>query len=242
MLKTRLVAREALSAADVDAMWSVFVAHYDAVHRDGFDRDLAEKEAVFLMEDEEGLCRGFSTYKVTDGLGPSGPARFIYSGDTIIVPEYWGRNDFALCWLRQAGRIAARARSPLYWFLIVKGHRTYRYLSAFALEYWPRPSVTPKAVKLAMDSVATAHFGGEYDAEAGVVRFARPHGHLREDLALPNSTEAARPDVQFFLTANPGYRRGEELVCLCELVPGNLRPLARRAFAAGLAGANADGC
>ena len=26
---------------------------------------------------------------------------------------------------------------PLYWFLIVKGHRTYRYLSAFSVDFHP---------------------------------------------------------------------------------------------------------
>jgi len=38
------------------------------------------------------------------------------------------------------------------------------------------------------------------------------------------------PEVAFFLARNPGYARGDELVCLCELAAEKLRPLARRIF------------
>ena len=40
--------------------------------------------------------------------------------------------------------------------------------------------------------------------------------------------------MAFFLRSNPGYLRGEELVCLTELASDNLRPLARRVFEQGL--------
>jgi hypothetical protein len=46
----------------------------------------------------------------------------------------------------------------------------------------------------------------------------------------PSAREAARPDVAFFLRANPGYRQGDELVCLCPLSRDNMRPLTRRVF------------
>jgi hypothetical protein len=34
--------------------------------------------------------------------------------------------------------------------------------------------------------------------------------------------------VRFFLEKNPGYARGDELVCVAEISPGNMRGLARR--------------
>jgi hypothetical protein len=39
-----------------------------------------------------------------------------------------------------------------------------------------------------------------------------------------------RQDVRFFLARNPGYLRGNELVCVCELAVDNLKPLAARFF------------
>ena len=48
-----------------------------------------------------------------------------------------------------AGGLKARDReAPLFWFLISKGHRTYRYLSLFAHRYYPNPAVpTPLPIK-----------------------------------------------------------------------------------------------
>lgn len=33
---------------------------------------------------------------------------------------------------------------------------------------------------------------------------------------------------------NPGYRQGDELVCLCEVAASNLKPLAQRVFLRGM--------
>lgn len=242
MLKARRIERAALDPGQRAGMWRLFAAHYDAVDESAFYRDLGEKDGVFVLEDADGRCQGFSTFLTLTGDGPVGPARFLYSGDTIIAPQHWGRNDFALSWIRHAGRIAAADTSPLYWFLVVKGHRTYRYLSAFALSYWPRAEATPGSIKATMDRLARGRFGSDYDAAAGVVRFARSRGHLAAELSAPNPTEAARADVQFFLRANPGYIRGEELVCLCALAAENLKPLARRAFEAGMEDWRTYGC
>jgi hypothetical protein len=39
--------------------------------------------------------------------------------------------------------------------------------------------------------------------------------------------------VRFFLTRNPGYREGDELVCLAELAAANMRSLAARGLREG---------
>jgi hypothetical protein len=69
-----------------------------------------------------------------------------------------------------------------------------------------------------------------------LIRFREPHGHLAAEWAQISEREASREDVQFFLSRNPGYAQGEELACLCELGPANLRPLARRIFAGEVGG------
>jgi hypothetical protein len=162
--------------------------------------------------------------------------RAIYSGDTIIERSHWGTQALAFTWLRFAGTIKAQAPDrPLYWFLIVKGHRTYRYLSAFSIDFyphWQRP--TPPLARAIMQQLARQRFDAAYDSERGIVSFAQSRGHLRSIWAAVEPEEAARPDVAFFLRSNPGYTHGDELVCLTELSCSNLRPLARRVFAQGL--------
>ena len=81
-----------------------------------------------------------------------------------------------------------------------------------------------------MDALACDRFGDAYDAASGVIRFPESHGHLREPFAEVSDAHRRRPEVAFFLDRNPGYARGDELVCLCELAADKLRPLGRRVF------------
>ncbi|MBL8551690.1 MAG: hypothetical protein JNJ73_17010 [Hyphomonadaceae bacterium] len=229
-LTADLKRRDALTGEEIARMWALFEAHYDAVSEMQFRADLEEKDAALLERDPSGAIQGFSTYRLIEGS-----PRCLFSGDTIIHPDWWGRNDFARSWLENAGRIAAAGPEPLYWLLIVKGHRTYRYLPLFAKEFVPRAeAATPALVEL-RDRLARGRFGDWYDAEAGVVRFPEPRGQLRAALAAVPEKDRARRDVAFFLGANPGYVRGDELVCLTRLAPDNLTPIARRAFEAGQA-------
>ncbi len=85
-----------------------------------------------------------------------------------------------------------------------------------------------------METLAQQRFGDAFNARRGVVSFSQSRGHLKPALANIAEDEAARPDVAFFLRRNPGYRQGDELVCMTELSLDNLRPLARRGFAQGL--------
>ena len=72
------------------------------------------------------------------------------------------------------------------------------------------------------------------------VRIPASRGHLRKEFAEVDATDRERPEVAFFLHANPGYVRGDELVCLTELSSANLKPLSRRIFEKGLRDASAQ--
>ncbi len=163
--------------------------------------------------------------------------RYVFSGDTIIERAYWGSQALAFSWLRYVGELKReQPEMPLFWFLIVKGHRTFRYLPTFAREFYPHwEHGTPDSIAALMRKLAEERFGDAFDAASGLIRYPESHGHLAEDLAEANEREAAREDVSFFLRRNPGYRNGHELVCLCELSKENLRPLARRVFDGGSA-------
>jgi hypothetical protein len=85
-----------------------------------------------------------------------------------------------------------------------------------------------------MDMLARERFGEDYDAGRGVISFDAPHGHLKTSWAEIPEKDRSRPEVVFFLERNPGYVHGDELVCLTELAPDNLRPLANRLFCEGM--------
>ena len=216
-------------------MFSLYGQYYDGTCEELFLGDLENKEGAILLLDHDEQVRGFSTFALLDYQQDGRPFRAIFSGDTIIHHQYWGEQGLALTWIRNAGQIWCKQPDiPLYWFLIVKGHRTYRYLPAFALRYWPHWSEqTPQDMQAKMDLMAVSRFGDRYEPSSGVVHFPRSRGHLKPAWANVDEADLRRPEVRHFLRCNPGYHRGDELVCLAELHADNLRPFARRVFTQG---------
>lgn len=221
----------------VVAMFELFRDYYENVDLEAFERDLKAKQRVILLRSNEEIV-GFSTIGTFDFLYRGTNNRIIFSGDTIVRRDFWGDQTLALSWIREIGRIARQVPDrPLYWLLIVKGHRTYRYLPTFGLEFVPHWLGQPNRELSAMrDALARAMFGNCYDEESGILRFPGPRGNLVPECAMPSERERRRPDVDFFLRSNPGYVRGDELVCLCSLSRDNMRPFARRLFDQGFAG------
>ena len=213
-------------------MFDLFARYYDDVSISRFSDDLVEKDGVILLHDKSGRLRGFSSYLVFEQDMDDQPCRFIFSGDTIIDHRFWGDHALAFAWLRLTGTIKRQQSDvPLYWFLIVKGYRTYRYLPVFAKEFYPScRAPTPAHIHRIIDKLAISRFGPQYDSRAGVVRFAKPQGRLKPRWLAPPPQKATDPDISFFLQSNPGHDRGDELVCISELSQENMPPLAARVF------------
>jgi hypothetical protein len=215
-------------------MYRLFETYYDGADRDCFEKDLGEKNEVVTIWHDGVLC-GFTTSQWYLFAHEGREVAVLYSGDTIIDQRYWGHQELASAWLRQVGHWARQCPDcPLYWLLIVKGHRTYRYMPAFGLEFvpnWRETSNTAGLLSL-RNALARHRFGDEFDERTGVVRF-RDGNRLRSSLAHPTERERNKPDVAFFLESNPGYINGDELVCLCPLTAENMRPFGRRIYEQG---------
>ena len=234
-LIARVRPRREIRDGEIAAMYRLYAAYYDAVTALRFAADLADKD--YVIELTEGpVLKGFSTLALMDYTGADGPARAVFSGDTIIDRDCWGEQALAQAFCRFAGVLKAqRPCTPLGWFLISKGHRTYRYLSAFAREYFPGPHrTTPADVQAAIDQLAQMRYGAAYSAQLGLVRFDQSHGHLKPQWAAIRESARTRPEVRFFLERNPRYHLGEELCCFARLEADNLRSHARKAFLEGL--------
>ncbi len=230
----RLVAREALTPGDREALFALLSAHFLGVTRERFAADLAEKNWILLLEEGDRL-RGFSTLRIYETSGPEGePLTVIYSGDTIVEPGAWATAALPKSWIAAVRALRERyPRGRLLWLLLTSGFRTYRFLPVFWQDFWPRPEseATPETRAL-LDHLARERFGPLFDAPAGVVRFPEPQV-LREGLDAIPEGRLADPHVAFFLERNPGWTRGDELVCLAELAEGNLTLAGRRMWRQG---------
>lgn len=231
--------RDGLLQSEVAEMYALFADYYECTSPALFEADLSEKSHAILMHSETRLC-GFSTLALIDipsvASFPPPSSRALFSGDTIIQRDYWGEQTLALEFCRFAGRMKAqRPAAPLYWFLISKGYRTYRYLHVFSKRYWPSFRCDSDAqLQTVLNIVARIKFGNSYDVESGLIRFPFSQGHLREPWAGVRENLHGRPEIDFFLRRNPRYAAGEELACITLLDEGNLRSIARSAFVEGL--------
>ncbi|HJK91691.1 MAG TPA: hypothetical protein RMH85_31120 [Polyangiaceae bacterium LLY-WYZ-15_(1-7)] len=198
-------------------MWRLFRRYYTEVERPTFERDLDDKDVVIVLRDSgDGSIQGFSTLKVYARKVHGRRVVAIFSGDTIIDAPYWGQSALHWTFLRFLVQVKLRhPLTPVYWFLISKGYKTYLLLARNYPHHWPRHDApTPAFEQALLDALSADRFGEAYDREAGVLRFPESHGRLRGHVAPLSPELLAQPDVRFFAEKNPGHPHGDELCCL----------------------------
>ena len=234
-LQVRVRPVETLDQDEIRSMFELFRDNYADVDFERFTQDLMSKDTVFMIDDQFGTTVGFSTLVVLEYHLGQQPVRVFFSGDTIIDRKHWGSQTFAFAWIREIAHIKSAAPdTPLYWLLISKGYRTYRYLDAFALAFSPdwRGTLHPELDDM-RDTIATQLFGDHFDLKSGIVSWPEPRGRLVSELVALSERELQRADVRFFVERNPGFALGDELVCFCALEEDNMKPLTRRIFREG---------
>jgi hypothetical protein len=219
-LVARTVPAPSVDARTRDAAFALFRASYENTSRERFEHDFAEKQHVILLHDREsGDLKGFSTVLVREIMTERGPGTLIFSGDTVIDREYWGQKQLQLAFVRLLTTLKLRApRRPLRWFLLSKGYRTYLLLANAFPRSVPRAGVQEDAPMRAMlDELALERYGDQYDATAGVVRYASPHERVRAGVAPVTPDLLDNRHVRFFVERNPAHVEGVELACLADV-------------------------
>lgn len=231
---TRFVPVSSLDDDTRAQMARIYLASYDGSSHAIFFGDLASKDEVLLVRAADELI-GFTTLRTFDYTWAGRHVRIVYSGDTVVDRAHWGLQSLAFAWILRMGEIKREHPDiPLFWLLLVKGHRTFRYLPVFGKSFHPHWSIDRSDLKPLADALAADMFGDHYNPKTGVVEFEQSRGHLKPHIALPTESELDREGVRFFLERNPGFQRGHELVCLCEVEEHNMKPLTLRLFRKGV--------
>ena len=230
-LSGRVQSPQELTSAERAQMYPLLAQYFANVSPPQFEHDLAEKEWVILLTDTiTGQIQGFSTLMRLRVTVDNQPVVAFFSGDTIIHHCYWGEVELPRLWGRHVFSLAETTcgDARVYWFLISSGYKTYRFLPVFFREFYPtyqRP--TPPAIKRMLDALAQLKFPSEYDAERGLIRFAKA-APLRPGVAEVTERRLKDPHVAFFVAANPGHAHGDQLPCLVELTRTNITAAGRR--------------
>jgi len=223
-MKIDIVKRNKVTPSERIEMYSVFSRYYDNVKRSRFESDLEDKNWVIQLRNQDLCIVGFSTLRTYEHSGSSGPALILYSGDTIIDRAYRRNGDLAGAFghfLLKA--VKEHSNMPVYWLLTSKGVRTYRFLPVFFKIFFPVfDQQTPEKLKLLTDEVATEKFGSNYSSDTQVVSHHGQRDRLCTSEQDPLLLKRSDSHIHFFLQKNPGYTRGDELVCITEMSEENL--------------------
>ncbi len=229
-LQSQVVARAALAPQEVGEMLDLFREHFDGATLDLFKRDLSNKDWVILLRDGESSCiQGFSTLALYETTVCGQRLSVVYSGDTIIRPAFWGTPELPRAWIKTVLEKSTPMQQPLYWLLISSGYKTYRFLTVFYKEFYPRyDKPTPPEQQAILDHLAAERFGLDYHRDLGIVRFTNGATPLREGVAEVTAERLQDPHIAFYVARNPGHAHGDELVCLTQIHPDNFTAAGRR--------------
>jgi len=205
------------------AMFELMSTYYDNLTIDQFELDLENKEDVIIMV-ENSLIRGFTTIEHIR-LDIEGESILgIFSGNTImdlsIPPSLRLQQGF----IRYIEKLKKSIKIPVYWFLICKGYKTYRYLNVYCKSYYPSyKEETPVFEKRIMDAYAIKKYPNHYNPLTGIIKHDDGMDYLKEDVAPVTDRILRKPEVAFFVEKNPQHVQGDELVCLASFSDENLK-------------------
>ncbi len=226
-MKKKLISKTikigSLKSTQIDEMFKLFEIFYENVSFARFKTDLLAKTKVIILLDPERKIQGFSTFYDFDFSFQNKNARVLFSGDTIIAPDYWGTSALTMEFLKNMILLKMKYPfRPVWWFLISKGYKTYLLLANNFLDYYPRfDRETPKEEKDFIASLSEKFYPGKFNDQTGVIEFeANEHEHLKESIA-PITEELMKkyPKIKFFNSKNPGWKKGDELACIGEVNP-----------------------
>ncbi|MBW3540601.1 MAG: hypothetical protein KY476_10035 [Planctomycetes bacterium] len=218
---------EELPAGRRDEMFALMLRYYDGMRREAFEADLDEKDWVIELVDRSGTLVGFSSQMTFEVPLAGGAARVLFSGDTIVDTRHRRHNSLAGLWGRLALSLMERyAESEMYWFLIAKGYKTYRFLPVFFHEFYPRyDCATPRRAAELIDALGRHRYPSAYDPASGLVSAGDDACRLRQGVADP-SPRLRDPHVHYFNERNPQHAAGDELCCIAPLSRENFTPAA----------------
>ncbi len=220
-----------LTGQDLARMFDLMNENYEGMKKDNFDNDIAEKRDVIMLRESEGnQIQGFSTITVLEEKVRGEPTKVLFSGDTIIDKQYWGSSELEKQFINYSfSLIDESPQVPLFWFLMSKGYKTYRFLPVFFHEFYPRHDTsTPNYEQEVLDTFAGKKFPLNYNPQTGLIVFNGAKDKLRKGVADVEEPRLKNPHINYFVQRNPRWADGEELACIVRLTKDNFNSMAHR--------------
>ena len=126
-LKGDIVKINEISQSEIEEMYILMTEFYNNVDKNIFLKDLKEKDYCIILKDDKNSIKGFSTQKIMKFNLENEEIYGVFSGDTIIDKENWGNLTLFKVFANFFFPFGEKYKN-FYWFLIVKGYKTYKFL------------------------------------------------------------------------------------------------------------------
>lgn len=220
---TEVISPEELNPQDREDMYQLFSLYYTSEGIEYFLNDLNTKTHVFLLRNEKGIIKGFSSLLVYESFFDNRKIQVFFSGDTIIHKDYRGGTQFPELWIRTILSLANSYKHESYWFLISGGHRTYRYLPLFCKKYYPGiEGRNANEWKELAQHLAEEMFHEDFIKNQGIIRFTKGATPLIPEESEISPEKLKKEHIHFFQKKNPLHSMGDELVCIALINESNL--------------------
>ena len=216
-LKSSVLKISELSTENKQDLFQLMLEVYDGINWNKFLSDMNQKNYILILYNKDNAIAGFTTIQVFDFENKL----IIYSGDTVIEEVSRGDIELMRAWWRFSYTIQEKnPAKQVFWLLISKGWRTYKFFPLFLKEIYPTYKCnTPEEIQKFIDRLSHYKFGDSY--KNGLVISEYPDKLKSGKNDIPEKRREDK-DVKFFLEKNPDFYKGNELVCLAELSVSNL--------------------
>lgn len=212
-----------LNLSQKNDMFEVFSKYYNNISKEAFEKDLNDKDIVFLLLDKQSLrIVGFSTLLNIFVKVNGKSIRGVFSGDTILEKQYWGNGTLGLAFLRYLFiQKLKNPFKPLYWYLISKGFKTYLMMANNFKNHFPRYEFeTPSETKDLISAFSRELYPKNYCSQSGLLKFKGEESKdsLKGSVApITKDMIKNHPRIKFFADKNSGWEKGDELCCLAKM-------------------------
>jgi hypothetical protein len=226
----RILPLPALTAKDWDEIWEL-TQIYVETNRSYYEAKLRAFPEVALFRNRSGALVGIAAIDVYSSDFRSETSTIIFTSSVVIDEPYRRHNLIQRTGFRVFLRAGLRHPfRPIYWFFDTFSYKSYGLLPRNFVEYWPRyDRPTPQRQAALIDHLAHKRYGTDWRPGQGIVGRSGQK-KLKPTTAAIEPKLLADPNIQFFVTTNPGHQEGDMLVCLCPLNLKNWLHAAGRAI------------
>ncbi|MGE5543363.1 MAG: hypothetical protein ACM3UW_00170 [Bacillota bacterium] len=229
MIKHEVLSVDELTEADIKQMYNLMIKYYANLDPEIFRSDLKEKSQVLMFRDDESTIVGFTSSAIIRLDVEGVTAKLLYSGDTVMERKYWGMSYLQNNWFTYISSLPEFEEGDFYWLLLSKGYRTYRFLPYYFNLFWPRyDTPTPPFVKALIEGFSKRMYPHQFDPDRGIIRSI--WDYVKSGVADIKEKHLLDPHIEYFSRVNPGYVRGDELVCVAELSGRGIKEFVHKYF------------